>query len=75
MTRTGERPRPYWLGGEETCERCYARYVYEQELRCDGCDAGLCPGCVVVVRETFEVWCVGCEPSGESSEESPRERS
>lgn len=52
----------WWLdGGTEQCERCLQRYAYEIEVRCVACDAPLCPHCAVVVMETRESFCPGCE--------------
>lgn len=59
-----ERTLPYWLaGGTETCPHCTLTYVLEMEYRCVACDSGLCEQCVIVVRETLEVFCPQCAPS------------
>lgn len=54
-------PLPYWLAeGTERCEICSFSYHLEVEVRCVGCDAGVCEHCAVTVRETLEVFCVPC---------------
>jgi hypothetical protein len=53
--------RPWWVdGGTETCHACTHRYVYQVELRCTGCDRGLCAHCAVIERVTREAWCPEC---------------
>jgi hypothetical protein len=53
--------RPYWVsGGTETCHVCEHTHVVEMQLRCVGCDRGVCAQCAVVVRETREVFCTQC---------------
>lgn len=53
--------RPYWLGdGEECCEICGVAMAVQVELRCTGCDAGICEHCSLVVHETRDVICVPC---------------
>lgn len=55
------RPRPYWLDtGTETCHGCTHAYVYQMEIRCVGCDRGVCEQCVVIESVTRETWCAGC---------------
>lgn len=53
---------PYWLSGTETCSLCTFNYVLEMELRCVACDRGFCEHCVIVVRETREIFCPECHP-------------
>ena len=50
----------WWLEGTETCRFCVQTYVYEEEYRCVGCDAGICAECAVFVRQTEEVYCPEC---------------
>jgi hypothetical protein len=53
--------RPYWLEeGDESCEICGVTMAVQVELRCTGCDAGICEQCSVTVHETREVVCVPC---------------
>jgi hypothetical protein len=63
MARTSSTPRPrtpapWWLGGDEECAHCGQGYAYEVESRCVGCDAPLCPLCVV--KEKAAAHCPGC---------------
>lgn len=52
---------PWWLDdGSETCHACTHRYVYEIEVRCVGCDRGLCSHCAVIESVTREPWCAEC---------------
>lgn len=52
---------PYWLsGGTETCDLCVGVHVLEMQFRCAACDRGCCVSCVVLVRETREVFCSSC---------------
>ena len=59
---TRER-RPWWLGGEERCEFCLERYVYEMEVRCVDCDRPSCPVCAVTVTARRERYCPDCVPA------------
>jgi len=64
MNRMKRLP-PYWLaGGSERCDLCTHAHVLEMQVRCVGCDRGVCDHCVVRVRETEEVFCFDCRPRG-----------
>lgn len=45
-----KKPKPWWLtADDEECPGCAQPYGYEVEVRCEDCDAALCPTCVVRV--------------------------
>jgi hypothetical protein len=51
----------WWLvGGSERCVICRHRHVLEMEIRCNGCDRGICTHCVIFVHETGERLCSDC---------------
>lgn len=61
ITLMSSRPKPYWLDtGTEICHGCTHSYVYQMELRCVGCDRGVCEQCVVIEHVTRETWCAEC---------------
>ena len=72
-----ERDAPWWLaGGTEHCPFCLQRYALEVELRCTGCDRGMCAHCVTHVHVHEDVWCPECgmpEETTAAGEASPRE--
>ena len=53
---------PWWLDddGTETCDACTHRYAYHVEIRCVGCDRGLCTHCAVIESVSREPWCPVC---------------
>lgn len=63
MAQPTRDDRPWWLGGEERCDFCLERYVYEMEVRCLHCDRPVCPMCVVTITERRERVCAECGPA------------
>jgi hypothetical protein len=56
-----------WLQyGTESCHCCSHAYVYELELRCVGCDRGVCEQCALIERATAEAWCAACRDEQQS---------
>lgn len=61
-----KKTRPYWLeDGEEICEICGHTMIVQAEIRCTGCDAGVCEHCSVTIHETHEIVCVPCARPGD----------
>ena len=56
---------PWWLGEDHSCWFCCHRHAYEVRWHCFACDRSVCPECVVIVRETREVFCPECANSDE----------
>lgn len=53
----------WWLaGGDEECPHCEARYAYEAEVRCAGCDSPMCPLCAAWSARRPR--CPECAPRG-----------
>lgn len=56
---------PWWLNDEQGCGFCLQTHAYNVHWHCAGCDALVCPGCVIVVRESREILCPTCAEESE----------
>jgi hypothetical protein len=55
------RPIPWWLEpSRDPCPACGVAYAVSVEVRCTGCDRGLCAECVVRVGRTRLPFCPEC---------------
>ncbi len=57
--------RRWWSEtGSETCAVCAGSFDLEVEVRCEACDAPLCPFCAIEVEATARVVCLDCATGG-----------